>query len=107
MLEMTADAAVTIRRMQARAQDLRGVGCDVLRVAPLVGPDEAGVRIAFVSAPHDGDQVGESNGIPLCIDGDVAELLDRMVLDCQPDRATGLFIRARSALAVEVRSPCP
>ncbi len=106
-MEMTAGAAVTIRRMRTRAEDLGGVDCRVLRVAPSVGRNEAGVRIAFVPIPHDGDQVGESHGIPWCIDGSVAELLDEMVLDCHPDDSTGLFIRARSAAAPDLRSPQP
>jgi Fe-S cluster assembly iron-binding protein IscA len=105
MLEMTEGAAVMIRRMRSRAEALGGVDGHVLRVAPSVGRDEAGVRIAFVTVPHDGDQVGESHGIPWCIDGSVAELLDEMVLDCHPDDSTGLFIRARSVAAAEGRSP--
>ena len=107
MLEMTAGAAVRIRRMRSRAEELGGVDCRVLRVAPSGARDEVAVRIAFVPVPHDGDQVGESHGIPWCIDGSVAELLDEMVLDCHPDDSTGLFIRARSAAATELRSPQP
>jgi hypothetical protein len=51
------------------------------------------VRISFVAGPHDGDEVGESEGIPLCIDHAVAHVLDGMVLDRRPEDATGLFIR--------------
>ena len=102
MLELTADAAVTIRRMRSRAEHLGCADCHVLRIAPSVGNGVAGVRIAFVPLPHDGDYVGESHGIPLCLDVAVAELLDQMVLDCRPDDATGLFVRARSTPANRV-----
>ena len=90
MLQLTPQAAERISEL--RAQD-HASSTNILRISQAYESRKPNVRISFVADPHEGDAVGESQGIRLCVDPAVADLLDEMVLDRQPEDATGLFIR--------------
>ena len=90
MLELTAAAAVEVHKIR------RLDGEDVLRVWRPRSDRRVGVRIGFVRAPRDDDEVGISNGIPISIDRDLAAPLSDMVLDVRESRTdVGLYIRRR------------
>ena len=96
MLHLTPDAAAHIRRMQQRAVDHGGDAGSFVRISRHDGSREAGVRLSFVRLARDDDQLGESQGIAMCIGNEVAGQLDGLVLDRRPGDATGLYIRAAS-----------
>jgi len=94
MLQLTPEAAVRIVKMRSSADG----GSDelFLRVWRDVDRREPGVRIAFVPRPREEDHVGVSQGVPLCVGEEVAEMLDGMVIDSRHDDHTPLYIRAAS-----------
>ena len=77
MLTLTTPAAEYLSQARERST----VGADAtLRVA---APADAtsGYSIGFVTEPVAGDAVGESHGIPMCVDPEVAAALDDSAID--------------------------
>ena len=93
MLQIIHDAATLIR--QARAHE--GVSeRATLRIERGSGDhDSSALRLAFVDVVPAGDEVGESEGIPLCVAAPLADELDDKVLDVQQTTGgIGLIVRA-------------
>jgi hypothetical protein len=91
MLQLTPEAAAEIEQLRPpHLPDAR-----LLRIARPDGSREAGVRISFVAHAREGDQQGESQGIVMCVGGEVADQLAEMVVDVrQGADSAELYIRA-------------
>ena len=91
MLHLTAEAAVHIRNALPAAND--GAGNYLLRVAP-AAPDEVhGLKLSFVTAAGEGDQVTTSQGLYLSIDRQLSYELDDKLIDLTPD-GESVYIRS-------------
>lgn len=89
MLTLTPEAAARVRSMMPSERD-RPLYLRIWR------PDsslEPGVRMGFVTAAGQDDQVGISQGVPVCLAPEVARLLDGLVLDRRASEHTALYIR--------------
>ena len=83
MLTLSHDAATMLAETR-RQQD--GIPDDAtLRVAaaPATDGEQAGITIGFVDQPQDGDQAGESHGLPICVAPEVASALGDAAIDVQ------------------------
>jgi Fe-S cluster assembly iron-binding protein IscA len=91
MLQLTTEAADLIRGLRAE----RGAGDALLRVSSRGASDGSDLTLGFVPAADVGDQVGESEGVPMCVASDLADELDDKVLDVTdaPD-GKALIVRA-------------
>jgi Fe-S cluster assembly iron-binding protein IscA len=88
MLQLTTEAAELIKELRAE----RGTGSEMLYVTRSAN---AGVKLSFVSAADVGDQVGESEGVLMCVAAELANALDGKVLDVSDDRqGRALTLRA-------------
>ena len=92
MLQLTPNAASHIEQKRPR-HDRFGDPCDHLLRLTGQGCRPGSVRLAYVARARDGDHVGESHGIPVCVASDVVDLLDEMVLDRRPGETGPLYFR--------------
>jgi Fe-S cluster assembly iron-binding protein IscA len=93
MLQLTTQAAELIRELRTT----HGGGDELLRVSSRgAGPSQdLDLMLAFVSTAGHDDQVGDSEGISVCVASDVADALDDKVLDVsERPEGRGLVIRA-------------
>ncbi len=93
MLQLTTEAADLLREVRAENS---GADTDLLRVSPQQSEEGVGLRIGFVANAVDGDAVGESEGVPLCVAAELVEALDDQVIDVtdSPAGGKGLVLRA-------------
>ena len=92
MLQLSTEAAELIRELRAE----RGAGTALLRVSSRGASDGAGLMLGFVPAADVGDQVGESEGVPMCVASELAGALEDKVLDVS-DAAEGKSLVLRAA----------
>jgi Fe-S cluster assembly iron-binding protein IscA len=93
MLSLTTEAADFIRCVQQE----EGKSDHFLRLMRGSGGDDANLQLAFVAAAESGDQVGQSHGVAMCVDGGVAIGLDDMLLDLRETTAGhALVLRPRT-----------
>jgi Fe-S cluster assembly iron-binding protein IscA len=91
MLQLTTDAAELIRELRTE----RATDDALLRISPRSNFDGAGLVLGFVPAPETDDQVGESEGVPMCIASDLADALADKVLDVTEEpNGRSLILRA-------------
>ena len=62
--------------------------------SPAMVAETAQCASFYVTQARDGDLVGVSEGIALCVDRDAADLLDELVLDCRVGGKGLLYIRS-------------
>ena len=91
MLQLTTDAAELIRELRTE----RAAGDALLRVSRRGDFDAAELVLGFVPAAEVGDQVGESEGVPMCIASGLADALTDKVLDVTDEpNGRSLILRA-------------
>ena len=91
MLRLTTEAADFIRC----AQQEEGKSDHLLRIMRGSDGDDANLRLAFVAAAEPGDQVGQSHGVAMCVDGGLSVGLDDKLLDLRDTTAgRGLVLRS-------------
>jgi Fe-S cluster assembly iron-binding protein IscA len=81
MLDVTEQAATVIRAIADRPELPDGAG---LRIASDASSD-AGLSVAAVPEPEQGDQVVDEKGARVFVDSDLAALLDDKILDARVD----------------------
>ena len=92
MLQLTTEAADLIREIRTE----HAAGDALLRVAPRGAFNGGGgLMLGFVPAADVADQVGESEGVPMCVAPELADALEDKVLDVTdaPD-GKALILRA-------------
>ena len=91
MLQLSREAADFVR--DVRDTDF---GADaLLRVAPGSTTDRANLRLAFVPAASVGDEVGESEGVSICVAPQLAnELTDKLLDVAETPGGRGLVLRS-------------
>jgi Fe-S cluster assembly iron-binding protein IscA len=88
MLQLTPQAAVEINNL--RPENLPEH--TILRVVRSDRGREPRARLTFVAKVPEGDLVGESQGISMCVDQVLADQLSGKVLDVRSDG--GIYLRA-------------
>jgi Fe-S cluster assembly iron-binding protein IscA len=82
MLQISEEAATLVREVRGTDD-----GGEVLvRVAPATRGEPANLSLALVNEAQPGDEVGQSNGIGVCVAPELGRELEDKVLDV---RATG------------------
>jgi Fe-S cluster assembly iron-binding protein IscA len=90
VLQLSTEAATFVRAL-GQADGMRDC---LLRVAPGIGNDDTDVELSLVARAEPGDQIGESNGVIVCVAGVLSASLDATFLDIQRTRTgRGLVLR--------------
>jgi hypothetical protein len=79
MLQLTPEAALRIQHLQPTYLPLH----QILRPA----------RLSFVAVAREGDQIGESQGIQMCVGQEFADRLSGMMLDVRDNDSGDFRIR--------------
>jgi hypothetical protein len=91
MVQLTSKAAEEIAGLRPRClPDHR-----ILRITRDTRRPHGPLRLTFVAVAREGDHVGESQGIPVCVGDDLHDQLSGMVLDVRDgDSGGALYLRA-------------
>jgi Fe-S cluster assembly iron-binding protein IscA len=91
MVQVTKEAAQHLVRVRGERGFGRNDGARFLKRG-------AGVGLTFSKKPEPGDRVIETNGVPVFVAADVAQKLDRGVIDVgDKDGKTALYFKRRVA----------
>jgi Fe-S cluster assembly iron-binding protein IscA len=96
MLQMTSAAAAVVKSARERQDISEHYG---LRVALKRSGRDAGIHLRFANDPLDGDQVIEIDGLRVFVADELAEALDRQLIDARSDtngNGSGLVLRQQS-----------
>jgi Fe-S cluster assembly iron-binding protein IscA len=77
MLGLSADAASFVRGLREQ----NGKEDHLLRIASGTGADSENLRVALVPSAEPGDDVGESQGVAVCVASELSADLDDKLLD--------------------------
>ncbi len=78
-----------------RLTEVDGKPDHLLRVGRVSGSSDVDLLLALVANAEPDDEVGESNGVHLCVAGDVSSSLDGKLLDFQQSSGgRGLVMRS-------------
>jgi Fe-S cluster assembly iron-binding protein IscA len=92
MLQVTDRAATAFKEILA-ADDVAG---EAIRLTPGSGPDATGFDILAITEPHADDVPTQAEGIDVFVAPELADALDRLVLDAD-DAGQAFFVRPQAS----------